>query len=78
MGESITKMFEDISKNQLIAYFLIVWAVTFFFSAVSGFVWIIDGHYSIVHLIIEVLWNLSELGCAAILGILGLKMLENK
>ena len=46
MGESTTKMFEDISRNQLVAYFLIVWAVTFFFSVVSGFVCIL---FMVVH-----------------------------
>jgi hypothetical protein len=78
MGEPITKMIGGFSKNQLIAYFLILWALTFFFSAVSGFIWLAEGHGSTLDLIVDGLWNLTEIGCAAILAMLGLKILNEQ
>jgi hypothetical protein len=56
----------------LIGWFLILWGLTFFFSAIWG---LIDlGGYSPGYLIIEVLWDLTELAIAGILAILGLKV----
>jgi hypothetical protein len=78
MGEAITKIAEGFAKNQLIAYFLILWAATFFFSSISGFVWLAEGHASIADLIIDTLWNLADLGIAAVLVLLGLKILNEK
>jgi hypothetical protein len=78
MGESLTKLVEGFSKNQLIACFLLLWAATFFFSAISGIIWIAEGYGSGLDMIIDILWNLTELGCAAVLGMLGLKILNTK
>jgi hypothetical protein len=78
MSNGLTKFAEGFTKNQLIGYFLILWAATFFFSAISGFIWIADGYGSILDVIIDGLWNLADLGCAAVLVILGLKILNQK
>jgi len=76
MGEAITKLVKGFSKNELIAYFLLLWALTFLFSAISGFIWLAEGHASILDLIVDGLWNMAEIGCAAILAMLGLKILS--
>ncbi len=76
MHNGLTKFAEGFAKNQLIGYFLILWAATFLFSAISGFIWIADGYGSIFDVIIDGLWNLADLGCAAVLAILGLKILK--
>ena len=78
LGESITKIIDDFSKNQLIGYFLILWGATFFFSAMSSFVWLAKGYGSGIDIIVEGLWALSEIGCTAILVMLGLKTLNKQ
>ena len=64
------------AKNQLIAYFLILWAAIFFFSGVYGFLRI--GDQPILNMIIDGLWSLAELGAAAVLVLLGVKILNEK
>ena len=78
MGEALTKIAEGFAKNQLIGYFLILWAATFFFSSISGFLWLAEGYGSIADVIVDGLWNLAEIGCAAILVLLGLRILNEK
>ena len=78
MNEGIAKFVDGFTKNQLIGYFLILWAATFLFSSISGFIWIAEGHASIVDVIIDGLWNLADLGAAAVLAMLGLKILDEK
>ena len=78
MGEEIANILKDFSKNQLIAYFLIIWAATFVFSAVSGFLLIAEWHGSIFDIIFDGLWNMTEIGCAIILIMLGLKILSSE
>jgi hypothetical protein len=69
-------MFEGLPCRMLIGWFLILWGLTFFFSAIWG---LIDlGGYSPGYLIIEVLWDLTELAIAGILGILGFKVLRGE
>ena len=75
---AVNDIAKDFSKNQLIGFFLILWAATFLFSALSGFVWLAEGHASIADIIIDGLWNLADLGCAAVLVLLGLKILNEK
>jgi hypothetical protein len=75
MGET-TKMFEGLPCRMLVGWFLILWGVTFFFSAIYGFLDIFEGYYSTGYLIIEVLWDLADLAIAGILAILGLKVLR--
>ena len=73
MGQT-TKMFAGLPCRMLVGWFLILWGMTFFFSAIWG---LLDlSGYSIGYLIIEVLWDLAELAIAAILAILGLKVLR--
>ena len=64
------------AKNQLIAYFLILWAVTFFFSGIFGFIYI--GDQPILNMILDALWCLAEIGAAAVLILLGVKILNEK
>jgi hypothetical protein len=76
---AINDIAEGFSKNQLIGYFLILWAATFFFSSISGFVGAAEGHWSsIADVIIDVLWSLVELGAAGVLVLLGFKFLNEK
>ncbi|MCW4015029.1 MAG: hypothetical protein NWF06_01540 [Candidatus Bathyarchaeota archaeon] len=78
MNESLVKFVEGFSKNQLIGYFLLLWAATFLFSSISGFIWLAEGYGSILDVIVDGLWNLADLGCAAVLAMLGLKILNNQ
>jgi hypothetical protein len=66
------------TKNQLIGFFLILWAVTFFFSALSGFQYLLGGHADLLDVFIDGLWSLAELGLTAILVLLGVKILNEK
>jgi hypothetical protein len=75
---AVNDMAKGFSKNQLIGYFLILWAATFFFSALSGFVGVAEGHWAIADMIINVLWSLAELGLTGVLVLLGLKFLNEK
>ena len=78
LGESLQGIIGELSKQKgLIAWFLILWGATFFFSAISDFVWLAEGRTSGIDLAIDVLWDLADLGIAAILIMLGLKMREN-
>ena len=76
MGTFLDDFITGFTKNQLIAYFLMFWAATFFFSAISGFVWLAEGYASIVDVFVEGLWSLADLGCAGILVVLGIKILN--
>ncbi|MCW4035449.1 MAG: hypothetical protein NWF03_08815 [Candidatus Bathyarchaeota archaeon] len=79
MGEAIMNIVEKYTKNKLIAYFLMLWAATFFLSCISGFLWLAGGHeQSILDTLVDVLWNFADLGCAAVLAMLGLKFLNQE
>jgi hypothetical protein len=78
MSEGLKQFIDGFTKNQLIGYFLILWAATFLFSAISGFAWLADGYGSLFDVIIDGLWNLADLGAAAVLAMLGLKILDEK
>lgn len=80
MGE-VNNIVNKLSKQKLLAYFLLLWAATFFFSSLSGFVYL--GEYGFAHnsgasTAIDILWNLADLGAAAVLALLGLKLLNDK
>jgi hypothetical protein len=77
MSNGLTKFAEGFAKNQLIGYFLILWAVTFFFSAISGFLWLAE-YGTLVDVIIDGLLDLAKLGCAAVLAMLGMRILNEK
>ena len=76
MGESLTKFVERFAENQLLAYFLMLWGAAFFFSATSRFMWLMEGYGSTLDVMIDSLWNFADLGCAVILVLLGLKILN--
>jgi hypothetical protein len=78
MCEFLAKFAEGFSKNQLIGYFLILWALTFLFSAIYGFLDVADGYGSTISIVIDGLWSLADLGCAAVLGLLGVKFLHKQ
>jgi hypothetical protein len=73
MGEPM-KMFEGLPCRMLVGWFLILWGLTFFFSGIWGLIDILN--YSSIDLIIELLWDLTDLAIAGILAILGLKVLR--
>ena len=75
---AVNNIAEGFSKNQLIGYFLLLWAATFLFSALSGFFWLIQGYGPILDVIIDGLWSLADLGCAGVLALLGVKILNEK
>ena len=77
MGEG-TKMFAGLPCRTLVGGFLILWAVTFFFSAIWGFIDVGSGYYGGGEAVIEILWDLADLGIAGVLGILGLKVLRGE
>ena len=77
MGEG-TKMFAGLPCRMLVGWFLILWAVTFFFSAICGFMDVSGGYYDGGEAALEILWDLVDLGIAAVLGILGLKVLRGE
>jgi hypothetical protein len=76
MSNEITKFVAGFTKNQLIAYFLMFWAATFFFGAISTFMWLAEGHASTVEVIIDGFYSLAKLGCAGVLVMLGVKILN--
>ena len=75
MGEG-TKLFAGLPCRMLAGWFLILWAVPFFFSAIWGFMDVGSGYYGGGEAVIEILWDLADLGIAGVLGILGLKVLR--
>jgi hypothetical protein len=77
MGQT-TKMFEGLPCRMLVGWFLILWGLTFFFSAIWGFLDVGGGGYSAGYLIVEVLWDLADLLIAGILAVLGLKVLRGE
>jgi hypothetical protein len=73
------KMFEGLPCLMLIGWFLILWGVTFFFSGLWGLLDLAGGaEYSIEFLLLEVLWDLTDLGLAGILAVIGLKVLRGQ
>ena len=75
---AIDDIVKGFAKNQLIAYFLILWAITFFFSGINSLVWLAEGHGSVLDIFIDGLWSFAELGGAAVLILLGVKILNEK
>ena len=78
MGEQLEKTGENLWKNKLVGYFLLLWAATFFFSAINGFLYLSEGYAPALDVIIDGLWSLSKLGCVAILALLGMRILGNQ
>ena len=58
MGTSITEMIEGFSKNQLVAYFLIIW-LRHSSSVQCGFLWIAEGYGSRLAIIVDILLELG-------------------
>jgi hypothetical protein len=77
MGQT-TKIFEGLPCRTLIGWFLILWAATFFFQAIWGFMDVGGGYYSAGESVIEILWDLADLAIAGVLAILGLKVLRGE
>jgi len=77
MGQT-TKMFAGLPCRTLVGWFLILWAATFFFSAIWGFMDVGGGYYSAGESVIEILLDLADLAIAGVLAILGLKVLRGE
>jgi len=80
MGTSIRDIVEKLSKEKLVGYFLILWGATFFFNAISGLVYYAtyNGSYFGAQMVFNILSYLTGLAIAALLIILGLKVLQIK
>jgi hypothetical protein len=79
MGTSMRDIVETLSKEKLVGYFLILWGATFFFNAISGLAYYATyGSYFSAQMAFGVLSDLTGLAIAAILIILGLKVLQIK
>jgi hypothetical protein len=78
MTNPLSKMAEGYTQNKLIGFFLILWALTFLFCALDDILWLADGYASTADVILYGLWSLVELGCAAVLALLGTKFLDKK
>jgi len=79
MGTSIRDIVENLSKEKLVGYFLILWGATFFFNAISGLAYYATySSYFSVQMAFSVLSDLTGLAIAALLIILGLKVLQIK
>jgi hypothetical protein len=78
MGDPINDFANGFSKNQLIGYFLILWAVTFFLSAISTILWFAEGRADLADIVVDGLWTLADLGITAVLVLLGFKILNEK
>ncbi len=78
MGQSVQNVVSIFSKQKLIAYFLLLWAAYFFFNAISGFVYEFSNmsYYGGVQLALYVITDIIGLGAAAVLAMLGLKLLN--
>ncbi|MFA5364526.1 MAG: hypothetical protein WC325_05020 [Candidatus Bathyarchaeia archaeon] len=73
MGESVMKVVSGYTKNKLIAFFLLLWGASFFFNAISGFLWLTRANEPVLEFLVDVLYYLAQLGGSAVLVMLGLK-----
>jgi len=79
MGE-LQNFIDKLSKQKLVAYFLILWGFSFFLDAVDS------GAYMILHastyyptdFALETVINLTRLAIAVVLVLLGWKLLKDK
>lgn len=80
MGTSIRDIVEKLSKEKLVGYFLILWGASFFFNAISGLAYYAtySGSYFSVQMAFGILSDLTSLAIAALLIIIGLKVLQIK
>ena len=79
MGTSIRDIVENLSKEKLVGYFLILWGATFFFNAISGLAYYATyGGYFSAQMVFSILGDLTGLAIAALLIMLGLKVLQIK
>ena len=70
---------DKLSKQKLLAIFLLLWGAYFFFNAISGLVYELTyagQYYSSAEIALDVLSDLAGLGIAAVLAVLGLKFLK--
>ena len=78
MGTSIKNVVEKLSKEKIVGYFLILWGASFFFNAVSGLIYYAGSRYFSAQMAFGILSDLTSLAIAALLIILGLKILKMK
>jgi len=80
MGTSIRDIVEKLSKEKLVGYFLILWGASFFFNAISGLAYYAtySESYFSVQMAFNILSDLTGLAIAALLIMIGLKVLQIK
>jgi thiamine transporter ThiT len=79
MVSSIRDIVERLSKEKIVGYFLILWGASFFFNAISGLIYYgtYSGSFS-VQIAFSILNDLTYLAIAALLILIGLKVLQIK
>ena len=78
MNESTQDIVNKLSKQKLLAYFLLLWGASFFLSAVDGFAYItlhVSTYYPF-DLALDFLENLASFAIAVVLALLGWKFLK--
>jgi hypothetical protein len=66
---------EDLSKQKLLGYFLILWGASFFFDAIEDFVYSSYGYWRSGYTAVIIVHDVVFLAIAAVLVLLGLKVL---
>jgi hypothetical protein len=66
---------EDLSKQKLLGYFLILWGASFLFDAIEDFVYYGYGYWHSGYAQLIIVHDLVYLAIAAVLLLLGLKVL---
>ena len=79
MGTSLKDISERLAKEKIVGYFLIAWGASFLFNAISGLMYYATyGSYFNSQMAFGLLGDLTNLAIAALLVILGLKVLRIK
>jgi hypothetical protein len=76
--DSIQKIVDKLSKQKLVAYFLLLWGISFFLDAVDSIAYVIlhASTYFPADFALETLINLIRLAISAVLVLLGWKLLK--
>ena len=78
MGESLGSIVEKLTNQKIFAYFLLLAAGYFFFHSLSGLYYEISNasYYSGIELALGILEDLTGVGIAAVLAMLGLNLMN--
>lgn len=78
MGTSTKSFLENLSKQKLAGYFLILWGASFFFDIIEDLLYASYGYWRPEYTGVIIVHDLVYLGIAAVLVMLGLKVLGIK